>query len=458
MRLVVGPTCAGKTTFVRHLRQVAARDGRTLQVHLGFEILDSATTPRGADDVVHFNLLRGQLGRPEEPIELSACPMLTELIEAAEEVTVLAAPRPVLLRRAEERSNRGESDSEGAVEANAYPRMWCRALRMPKLAQIFEQLALHLDQSGKPHRYLCSNGAEHEEFHPMARWDFPRLAARDSEELCRGGHVEPELDVGRRVYQGDFRQGKSGGGRAKTLSLALRMPLARKKVLDIGCAEGAAALSAARMGARVTAIEPMAGRFESAREIAAALDSRIDLRNETLEELAAPSNSYDVVLALNVIHHQHDPFAFLDLAADLASSHLVLEYPGLSDRKYRSTLPERIDVGEDQPLIGLSTSAQDQTFLFTPASLERYLLDTTAVFGRHEFVPSPIAGRWLSIFSDKQRSMPIQPVNDENARLRKALAARDAEIKRLRGVVHTMRASKSWQLTKPLRKIHTRMH
>lgn len=462
MRLVVGPTCAGKSTYVERMQKAAIAEGRTLHVHLSYEIPDAASIPRGPDDIVHFNLLRGHLRRPAGPVTTAVSPLLPELIEAAEEIIVIGAPRKVLLRRAMERSNRlpepePSSSAEVDIEPSAaYPKLWCRALKMPKLAQIFEQLALHVDRSGKPHRYLCSNGDVHDDFHPISRWEFPRLAAADGGKLCRRKHPAPKLEVSGRTYQADFRQSAGGAGRAKTLSLALQMPLAGKRVLDIGCAEGAAALSAERMGARVTGIEPMRRRFRHAREIARTLGSRLDLRNTTLEELGEPDDSFDIVLALNVIHHQSDPFVFLNLAAALTSSHLVLEYPGLADRKYQSTLSERVEFPEDQPLMGVSLASQDQTFMFTPVALERYLLDTVAVFGRHEFMPSPIPGRWLSIFSDKKKAPPKPPKSEEAENLRRAVAARNAEIKRLKTELHAMRSSHSWRITKPLRSLNAR--
>ncbi|CAM3455545.1 class I SAM-dependent methyltransferase [Isoptericola cucumis] len=453
MRLVIGPTSAGKSTFVERMRDSAS--GGDLRLHFAYEIKDRSAIPTGVDDVVHFNLLHSAQDRPADAGRATVSPMVARLIDAADEVVVLAAPRPVLLRRASQRS--GDEPVEAGRAGRPYNAdRWARALEGRRLAQVYEHLALHLDHSTTPVRYLCSNGDVHDDFATLSRWDYPRLAGADSEQLCREGHPTQVLEVRQGSYQADYREGAAGSARSTTLELALQMPLAGKRVLDIGCAEGAAALSAHRMGAKVTAIEPWGRRFEEACTIAKTLDASIDLRNVALEDLRSRSGAFDVVLALNVIHHSRDPLAFLDRAADLTSSHLVLEYPGLADRKFRSTLDGAGELPEDQPLIGLSTRRKDQTFVFSPASLERYLLDTVRAFGHHQLIPSPIPNRWLSVFSKKRKGAPQGAMN-EISRLRRAVAARDATIAQLEDDLHDLRTSRSWRLTEPLRQARARL-
>lgn len=447
VRLLVGPSSGGKSTFVKQLEK--STEGE-IGLHFTHQLDDPSAIPTGPNDIVHFNFLRGHRRYRTHGVDLRSTPLLTELLEAAEEVIVLAAPQPVLRVRSQTRTVCEPDQASGK-----YPtKTWVQALDSPLLAQTYEHLALWLDELGTPHRYLCSNGDAHEEFHPVSRWEFPRLATRESEQLCREGHNAPKLDVGPRSYQADYRDGSAKSARSATLNRALQIPLAGKRVIDIGCAEGAAALSAERMGARVTAIEPWGRRFDQACAIARALDSSIDLRKVALEGVPESSDAFDVVLALNVIHHQRDPFGFLDRAADLASSYLVLEYPGLGDRKFRSTIDGPVEASEEMPLIGLSTTEQDQTFVFNPASLERYLLDTTGVFGRHQLLPSPKSGRWISVFSDKRKAASARNPAAEAVEHARQLAEKDAEIERLNRVVRRYETSKSWRMTAPLRKAY----
>jgi SAM-dependent methyltransferase len=290
----------------------------------------------------------------------------------------------------------------------------------------------------------------------VSRWEFPRLACDDAEALCAAGHPFPVFDLGSRSYQADYAEGMTRSGRSATLSRVLQMPLAGKRVLDIGCAEGAAALSAARMGAEVTGLEPRRSRMAKAERIAEATGTPIELHNVRLDDFTAPGSSFDVALALNVIHHVPDPFAFLDRAANLTSSHLVLEYPGLQDPKFGSTVSGLESVSAEQPLIGVSLPSQDQSFVFTPASLDRYLVHTLGAFKEHQVLASPIEGRWLSVLSGKRRRSGRNSSMAANIRLRRSLQQQRSEIDRLQQLVQAMEASRSWRLTAPLRRARSR--
>ncbi len=460
MLLVIGPTCAGKSTYIETLRKEAAADGRELEVHFGFEVRRGKEVPSGPDDVVHANLLRGGSGRSRTDDEVYQIVPgeradFVQLLDAAERVVVLGAPRSVLLARAGEREKL-EPDHEKYADKDYDGERWESMLKTVHLAQKYEQLALTLDGSGKPVEYLCSN---HDELVPVSRWQFPLLATERAEKLCAAGHPAPDLDLGSNTYQADYREGASGSMRSLTLQRALKMPLAGKRVLDIGCAEGAAALSAARMGATVTGLEPKPGRFKKARKISKALGTPLELHNMILDGYDEPGGSFDVVMALNVIHHVNDPFAFLDRAAHLTRSHLVLEYPGLGDRKFGATVPGKDVPGDELPLIAVSLPAeQDQTYVFTPASFERYLVDILGVFGKHEIIQSPISDRWISVFSKKRKKSGLDSALARESRLRRQLEDRKAEAKRLQRRVDELESSTSWKVTAPLRKVTGRFH
>ena len=354
MLLVIGPTCAGKSTYIEKLRKESAANGQELEVHFGFEVRRGKEVPSGPHDVVHANLLKGGGGGRTDDEVFQVVPGeradFVQLLDAAERIVVLGAPRSVLLARAAERE-KVEPDHEKYAAKDYDGERWETVLQTVHLAQKYEQLALTLDGSGKPVEYLCSN---HDDLVPVSRWQFPLLATERAEKLCAAGHPAPDLDLGSNTYQADYREGASGSMRSLTLQRALRMPLAGKRLLDIGCAEGAAALSAARMGAHVTGLEPKPGRFKKARKISKALGTPLELHNMILDGYDEPGGSFDVVLALNVIHHVNDPFAFLDRAAHLTRSHLVLEYPGLGDRKFGATVPGKDVPGDELPLIGVS--------------------------------------------------------------------------------------------------------
>ena len=189
MLLVIGPTCAGKSTYIETLRKEAAAEGRQLEVHFGFEVRRGKEVPSGPDDVVHANLLRGGSGGGRSDDEVYQIVPgeradFVQLLAAAERVVVLGAPRSVLLARAGSRSKL-EPDHEQYADKDYNGERWGSMLKTVHLAQKYEQMALTLDGSGKPVEYLCSN---HDELVPVSRWQFPLLATEKAEKLCAAAY------------------------------------------------------------------------------------------------------------------------------------------------------------------------------------------------------------------------------------------------------------------------------
>jgi len=94
-------------------------------------------------------------------------------------------------------------------------------------------------------------------------------------------------------------------------------PLEGLRILDVGCGGGLASEPLARLGARVTGIDPVEETLAAARAHAEAGGLQIDYRAELLEEVAAAGERFDVVLALEVIEHVADRGAFFDALADV---------------------------------------------------------------------------------------------------------------------------------------------
>ncbi len=95
--------------------------------------------------------------------------------------------------------------------------------------------------------------------------------------------------------------------------------LAGLSVLDIGCAAGLVSEPMARMGARVTGIDPGAELIAAAKTHAQGSGLAIDYRNTRTEALVAARETFDLVLCLEVVEHVPDVGAFLKTCTALVA-------------------------------------------------------------------------------------------------------------------------------------------
>ena len=101
-----------------------------------------------------------------------------------------------------------------------------------------------------------------------------------------------------------------------------RRPLEGKAALDVGCGAGLLAEPLARLGAKVTAIDPAAELIGAARDHAAGQGLDIDYRVSAVENV---EGTFDLVTAMEVIEHTAEPQQFLrDLAKRLAPKGLLI--------------------------------------------------------------------------------------------------------------------------------------
>ena len=95
------------------------------------------------------------------------------------------------------------------------------------------------------------------------------------------------------------------GGRAFRARSARARILAGLRVLDIGCGGGLLCEPLARLGAKVTGIDPAAENIEVARRHAERSGLAIDYRPATVEDLAAEAKA-SIRLAMEVVEHVAD--------------------------------------------------------------------------------------------------------------------------------------------------------
>ncbi|MBM6593403.1 bifunctional 2-polyprenyl-6-hydroxyphenol methylase/3-demethylubiquinol 3-O-methyltransferase UbiG [Microvirga pudoricolor] len=86
-------------------------------------------------------------------------------------------------------------------------------------------------------------------------------------------------------------------------------------ILDVGCGGGVLSEPLGRLGARVTGLDPAPTNIAVAKLHAERAGVPVDYRNETVEAVVERAETFDIVLAMEVVEHVADVEAFVGACA-----------------------------------------------------------------------------------------------------------------------------------------------
>jgi 2-polyprenyl-6-hydroxyphenyl methylase/3-demethylubiquinone-9 3-methyltransferase len=169
-------------------------------------------------------------------------------------------------------------------------------------------------------------------------------------------------------------------------------PLTGLSIVDVGCGGGLAAEPMARLGATVTGLDAAEVNIGVAKAHAAAVGLTIDYRAEPAEVVVEKGETFDVVLALEVVEHVANIDAFLSALAGLLKPGgvAILSTLNRTAKSWAMAI-----VGAEYIMRWLPPGTHDWSKFLTPDELEQSLSEAGLIpLDSRGMVLKPGRGEW----------------------------------------------------------------
>ena len=178
-------------------------------------------------------------------------------------------------------------------------------------------------------------------------------------------------------------------------------PFEGLRLLDIGCGGGLLSEPMARLGAQVVGADAAPKNIEVARLHADQVGLDIDYRAETAEALLAAGESFDAVLAMEIVEHVAEPPAFVQACHDLLrpGGVLVMSTLNRTARSFAAAI-----VGAEWVMRWLPKGTHEWSRFITPEELAAMMRASgLKVVDRRGMVFNPLSWGWS--LSDRDMSV-----------------------------------------------------
>ena len=178
-------------------------------------------------------------------------------------------------------------------------------------------------------------------------------------------------------------------------------PFEGLRLLDIGCGGGLLSEPMARLGAQVVGADAAPKNIEVARLHADQVGLDIDYRAETAEALLAAGESFDAVLAMEIVEHVAEPPAFVQACHDLLrpGGVLVMSTLNRTARSFAAAI-----VGAEWVMRWLPKGTHEWSRFITPEELAAMMQASgLKVVDRRGMVFNPLSWGWS--LSDRDMSV-----------------------------------------------------
>jgi len=193
--------------------------------------------------------------------------------------------------------------------------------------------------------------------------------------------------------------------RTETCDLVFPRDMTGKTVLDVGTREGMFCFEALKRGARrAVGLEIFAEFVSRARKLAEILDLPAEFQQVDVDK-QCPTEAFDDVLCLNLLHHVRDPFLLLERLIDLTRERLILEVAGMGSHEqkklklnwWRRLLFRGL---RGLPVVFVNPNSlrrNRQKFYLSVDAVHCLLTEHRLVFSKVEVIPSPFKDRHILI-------------------------------------------------------------